>query len=371
MKINYTTYWTWKKKILISVDLINDFRYLSEIKSINKNNEYTFYFLDRKQYSSFFKFDIFVRISFDGLNKTYKNIKELKKYYEWLLILLKKEKIENMLFFWWWWFWHPDFLQELKSQNISISLFTVDDDTDTIKYCSLPYTKYYNNHFHVWVMYDKKWKTIADKLKEYWWNPVWIPYWYTLDNVNQKIDFENRDIELCYIGNINPPKLLRISKLKRYFWDRLKLYGWQWNGDWRSIKWIFYKIVNKLFGLWYIEAISDEKLKEVYRRTKIWFNLHLIPYKWPSNSRVYELPANWIMQVCDNKMWLDKIFDIGKEVVAYADIKDAIKKIEYYLQNDKERIKIAQAGYSRTIDNYSFENCLMKIITTIFEKIRK
>jgi len=55
-------------------------------------------------------------------------------------------------------------------------------------------------------------------------------------HINNNIDFEHRDIEVCYIGNVNPLKLFRLSKLKRHFGDRFKLYGAQGNGDWKSIK---------------------------------------------------------------------------------------------------------------------------------------
>ena len=82
--------------------------------------------------------------------------------------------------------WFPSKLKKLKT---IISLFTMDDDYSTINYCSLPYTKYYDYHFHVWVMFDKQGKTIADKLKEYGGNPIWIPYWYFADHLNSNIDF--------------------------------------------------------------------------------------------------------------------------------------------------------------------------------------
>ena len=59
------------------------------------------------------------------------------------------------------------FLQLLKKEGITIALSTADDDTRAIQYCSFPYTKYYDYHFHVGVMYDKEGKTIADVLKEH------------------------------------------------------------------------------------------------------------------------------------------------------------------------------------------------------------
>jgi len=366
MKIKYTTFWNGDKKILFDIEMLS--YYKIEFENINKNNDYTFYFLKRNQFVWLFQHDILNRVSYSKLDKFYKESQILKKYYNNLINLCKVEKISHIVFTSTWQYWHPDFLNELKNNKIIISLSTADDDTNQINYCSRPYTKYYDYHFHVWVMYDKRWTTIADKLKQWWWNPIWIPLWARAKHINKNVNFENRDIEVTYIWNVNPPKIFRLSKLKKHFWDRLKLYWWQWNWDWKSLKWIFYKLTNIIFWLWYIEAISDEKLKEIYRKSKIGFNMHLVDYKWPSNSRMYELPANWVMQICDNELGLKNIFKNWKEIVAYKNIDDAIEKIEYYLKNKDERIKIAKAWYDKAINNYKVEQSFKKILNLIFKK---
>lgn len=361
MNLKYKKIWTWDKKILFDDNLLSS--YEIEIKNINKNNEYSFYFLERKQFTSIFKHDIFNHVSLKNLNRMYRRDKNLRNFYEKLLNFIIENKIKSIIICHTWQYRHPNFIKKIKELWIKIALSTMDDDYDTIKYCSLPYTKYYDYHFHVWVMYNKKWKTIAEKLKEYWWNPIRIPFWARashISNIQRK-----RDIDICYIWNVNPPKILRLSKLKKHFWDRIKFFWRQWNWDRKSIKWILYKFANKLFRLWYIEPISDKKLLEIYSRTKIGFNMHLCPWKWPSNIRMYELPCNWVMQICDNELWLSKIFELDKEVVGYKDINEAIKKIEYYLNHDDERLNIAENWYKRAIKNYTSENRIRKILETM------
>lgn len=367
MGIKYTEFWTWNKKILITVDFFHDYKYVDEIKSLNKNNDYHFYFLDRNQYKPLLHHDFLSRVRFSVLNKQYLWWWPIVLYYNALQDFITEHGIKHILFFWWGQYRHPKFLQQLQKKSIVISLFTVDDDTSMIKYYSLPYTRYYDYHFHVWVMYDDH-MTMAEKFKEYGSkNPLWVPMWALATHINHTVDFENRNIDVCYIGNINPPKFFRISKLKKHFGDRLKLYWAQWNGDWKSLKWIFYKICNKIFGFWYIEKLTDEKIKEIYATTKIGFNLHLVPYKWPSNWRMYELPINWTMQVADNGVWTTRIFELWKEIVCYKNIRDAIQKIEYYLQHDKERIEIAKQWYKRALhENYTWEHSLHFILNKIF-----
>ena len=363
MHIKHSVLGKGDKKILFDIEML--LYYKQEFDELMKSGEYTFYFLERGQFTSLFSHDLLNRVSFSDLDKTYKKNSDLKDYYQSLLSFCREEKIKACVFTSTGQYWHPDFLNLLKREWITIALSTADDDTSAIKYCSLPYTKYYDYHFHVGVMYDKEGKTIADVLREHWWNPIWLPLWARADHINQDIRFDNRDIELCYIGNMNPPKFFRISKLKRHFGDRLKLYWAQGNGDWKSLKWIFYKICNKLFRFWYIQKLTEDELLEVYRRAKIWFNLHLVPYKWPSNSRMYELASNGVMQVCDNKLWMSRVFEDGKEIVCYESIDEAIEKIEYYLKNENERIEIAKAAYLRSKNEYTYLHVMKKTLDYI------
>ena len=89
----------------------------------------------------------------------------------------------------------------------------------------------------------------------------------------------------------------------------------------------------------------------VYRTAKIGLNLH--NSTGPINMRTFALPANGIMQICDNKYFLGHIFTLGKEVVGYCDIEEVPELVAYYLKNDTARNAIAQAGFERTWRDYN------------------
>ncbi len=364
MKVHYTESGNGKKKVLFDDDMLR--LYQPEFHHINIHDEYRFFFLGRKQFQWFFRHSLLNYVSFQTLDVTYKTSKALQSYYDALFQLIQENRITHVVIMHTGQYRHPAFISRLQNIWVVVSLRTADDDSNTINYCSLPYTKYYDYHFHAGVMFDAT-KTIADVFKEHWSkHPIRIPLWAMKIHTNDVVDFDHRDIEICYIGNVNPLKIFRLSTLKRHFGDRFKLYGAQWNWDRKSLKWIFYKVINKLFSIGYVQELTDEQLKKVYARTKIWFNMHLIPYKWPSNMRLYELPINWVMQLCDNEIWLQRIFKVGKEVIAYKNMRDAIQKIEYYLKHDQERLAIAKAGYDKTTWNYTCENNFRKVLSTIF-----
>ena len=80
---------------------------------------------------------------------------------------------------------------------------------------------------------------------------------------------------------------------------------------------------------------------------------------------MYELASNGVMQVCDNKLWMSRVFEDGKEIVCYETIDEAIEKIEYYLKNEKERIEIAKAAYLRSQNEYAYLHVMEKTLDYI------
>ncbi len=96
------------------------------------------------------------------------------------------------------------------------------------------------------------------------------------------------------------------------------------------------------------------------QRTKIGINIH--NSTGPINFRTFYLPANGVLQICDNKSHLGKIFKLGEEVIGFDTIEEAIEKTKYYLAHEDERIKIAQKAYDKVISLYNEQACF-KLIT--------
>ena len=95
------------------------------------------------------------------------------------------------------------------------------------------------------------------------------------------------------------------------------------------------------------------ELAQLYRRTQIGWNIHRTT--GPINRRMFQLPAHGVMQICDNKTGLGQIFKLGKEVVGFDTIDEAIELTKYYLEHDAEREAIARAGYERFWKDYHAE----------------
>jgi predicted O-methyltransferase YrrM len=91
----------------------------------------------------------------------------------------------------------------------------------------------------------------------------------------------------------------------------------------------------------------------VYRAAKIGWNLH--NSTGPCNTRTTMLPAFGVLQICDNKSNLGKIYELDREAVGFDSLEECVEKTRYYLAHDEERCRIAAAGWKRTLRDYTLE----------------
>jgi glycosyltransferase involved in cell wall biosynthesis len=72
------------------------------------------------------------------------------------------------------------------------------------------------------------------------------------------------------------------------------------------------------------------------------------------NYRTFETTGCGTFLLTNYTPGLEKLFDIGKEIVVYNDLNDLDNKVEYYLENEEEREKIAKAGYERSKKDHTY-----------------
>jgi spore maturation protein CgeB len=85
----------------------------------------------------------------------------------------------------------------------------------------------------------------------------------------------------------------------------------------------------------------------------------------PINYRTFYLPANGVMQICDNKAHLGKIYELDKEVVGFDTVEECIDRCRYYLAHDDERRAIAAAGWRRAMRDYTEVPIFRRMVETV------
>jgi spore maturation protein CgeB len=114
---------------------------------------------------------------------------------------------------------------------------------------------------------------------------------------------------------------------------------------------------------WKRGILPREKELEMLKRTKIGPNIH--NSTGPINLRTFYLPANGVMQICDNKSHLGKLFELDKEVIGFDTISECIDLCRYYLGHDDRRREIAANGWKKVMTDYTEE----KVFARTYELI--
>jgi glycosyltransferase involved in cell wall biosynthesis len=149
-----------------------------------------------------------------------------------------------------------------------------------------------------------------------------------------------RDIDVVFVGAMHVNKMPMLARVKKAFGRRCVMHGVT------SLKRNLY--FNAKFGFpGWIRELPFERYVPLYQRAKIGINVHNRGDYTVGGYRLFELPANGVMQISDGGDHLGAFFDVGREVVGYRDADDLIERIHYYLAHDDERRAIARAGFRR------------------------
>ena len=257
---------------------------------------------------------------------------------------------------------HPEILYHELKHPIKVLGFQDDPVSSYVR--GIPYLWAFDAACYISPSYSQT-ELLSEKLtqwgcQKHFWRPL-------VSHQLEKVDpdeafFQNRDIDLVYVGKAYSPKIGRLIRLKKKYGDRFQIHGhWPLNGYYGFAR----ALLNKPIFPYRVTPISLNERTKLFHRAKIGFNMHLSEMpKETGNMRMYETTSHGMMMVCD-KAGRDahaQIFTPDKEAVFYDSIDDAIDKIDYYLANDMERIRIAKAGFNRATTEYDWENSTLRLL---------
>ncbi len=109
--------------------------------------------------------------------------------------------------------------------------------------------------------------------------------------------------------------------------------------------------------------LADAELLGLYRRARIGWNLH--NSTGPVNTRLLMLPAFGVMQICDCRENLGKVFKLGEEVIGFDTMDECVDATRYYLAHEDERRRIAIAGWRRVLADYTEDKWWYRLLNYI------
>ena len=167
-----------------------------------------------------------------------------------------------------------------------------------------------------------------------------------------------RDIDVVFVGALHVNKMPLLAKVKKAFGRRCRLYGLA------SLRKNVYFNAKYGFPGW-IRPLPFEQYVPLYQRSKIGFNVHNRGDFTVGSYRLFELAGNGVMQISDGGRHLSAFFDVGEEIVGYADADELIDRIRYYLTHDDERRRIALNGYHRVMRDHRIRHSLHEAASLI------
>jgi spore maturation protein CgeB len=259
--------------------------------------------------------------------------------------------------------YHPDWLRGLSTYKV---LRTSDGplcayDRDFAYVHAYDHVLYHSPAYSRHMGMEEKLRYVGAKRTEFW--PIGLfDSAYDSGISEQSLFGRRRDIDVIFIGAQHVGKMPLLAKVKKAFGSRCQMYGLS------SLKRNLYFNLRHGFPAW-VRPVAFERYIPLYQRAKIGFNLHNRGKYTVGSFRLFELPANGVMQISDGGEYLDRFFKVGEEIVRYEKADELIDRIQYYLTHDEERECIARKGYHRVLTDYRFKPSLQRVGLLIADQL--
>lgn len=167
-------------------------------------------------------------------------------------------------------------------------------------------------------------------------NTYWLPL--ACDPKIHNVDSSGRDFEVGFVGKLGYVGSKRRNTLSQLL-PRFKTNN-------------------------YDKFHSPKEMAEVYGRSKIGINASI---NGDLNMRFFEVMAAGALLITDRiDNGVSDLFEEGIHYVGYSSAGEAITKIEYYLQNAEERVKIAQQGQQEAIEMHTYSERWLQIQNHVY-----
>ena len=153
-----------------------------------------------------------------------------------------------------------------------------------------------------------------------------------------------RKIDVSFIGQIN-----KLTSRNRYD--------------------VIHKVLTNFKTNNYKKFFKNNEMGKIYSSSKIIFNKSV---NNELNMRFFEGICSGGLLVTDKiNNGINKLFCAGSHYISYSSAKDAITKINYYLNNQKERELIALKGQKLVFKSHTYKHRLLQILNTVNTKQQK
>jgi len=174
------------------------------------------------------------------------------------------------------------------------------------------------------------------------------------------VDKKKYVCDVSFIGSHHPNREKILKSIADY---NLKVWGYRWkNINKNSL--LYPKVQNNIIKGNRTKKGAFEMCK-YFNLSRINVNIHHAQaVKGGVNIRIFEVLMTNSFLISDYQEGIEKLFKLDKEIVCYDkdNVKELRDKIDYYLRNEDERLKIAKAGQERALKEHKIIDRMRELI---------
>lgn len=246
----------------------------------------------------------------------------------------------------------PESLREIKRKGIPVVNWHSDDFFNPLYL--MPYSKesfsLYDMHFSSRPHLFEEYRQLGVKNIEYLEVCVDQNCFYPINTFAGKFQ--------CDVSFIGSWSKNRENLLKNLSTFEVHIYGSGW---YRSIV----RLKGRSNMRFMNKCVYVEDFSRVVSMSKICLNILTVENRDQTNLRCFEIPACKGFQLCNQTPQLQKLFKEGEDIVLYENEKDLVEKIQYFLQHEYKRFKIAENSYNVVMQNHTYDHRCKQLISMV------
>jgi spore maturation protein CgeB len=192
---------------------------------------------------------------------------------------------------------------------------------------------------------------------------VILSQWAAIDD-NRKIEPLPYKYEVSFVGGHNRYRNWFVKKLEKCGVS-LQCFGHGWpNGPLSNDDMISLFASSKI-NLNLSNSASFDLRYLITHPKNLAHTLHTNKHASQIKARNFEINYYAGFQLADYVPGLEDYYDIGKELACYSNPEEAVKLINYFLENEKERESIRDRGMAKARQSYTYISQLKKVLIEI------
>ncbi|MCR4656716.1 MAG: glycosyltransferase, partial [Lachnospiraceae bacterium] len=112
-------------------------------------------------------------------------------------------------------------------------------------------------------------------------------------------------------------------------------------------------------------VLTHTEMPKIFNLSRINLNITIRPIETGLPLRIFDIMGCKGFVLSNYQDEIGSLFNIGEDIEVYSDYEELVSKCAYYLEHEDERKRIAENGYKKVSENYTYENRIMTMFNVI------